>query len=61
MEFYEQLLRIVPVLVVVGIVCCVRAYRAGGGSELKVTARVWLAASMVAVLLGRWVSLRGHR
>ena len=49
---YGHLRFVIPVLVVVGIVYCATSYYEGGVTRLKVTAEIWLAASIVAVLVG---------
>jgi|SRR5579871_1496948 len=54
---YDSLRFTIAVLIVVGVVFCVRAYFTGGISHLEQTAVVWAMASAIAVLLGRW--LRG--
>jgi hypothetical protein len=57
---YDNLLFTVAVLIAVGLVFCVRAYFTGGISHLEQTAVVWVMASAVAVLLGRWLRRLGH-
>ena len=53
MKFHlDQLSFTIPVLVIAGMFYCAWGYYAGGASRLKETAVVWLAASIVAVLLG---------
>jgi hypothetical protein len=57
---YDNLLFTIAVLIVVGVVFCVRTYFTGGISHLEQTAAVWIMASAVAVLLGRWLRRLGH-
>ena len=52
---YDSLPFIITVLIVVGLVFCVRAYFTGGVSHLEETVLVWVMASGVAILLGRWL------
>jgi hypothetical protein len=59
-SFYDSLSVVIAVLIVAGIVLCLRAYSAGGLSDLRETAAIWLAASVVAVLVGRWLRKLGQ-
>jgi hypothetical protein len=54
MEF-QRLSFTIPVLVIAGIFFCVWGYYEGGMSKLIEHAVVWLAASIVATLLGLWL------
>jgi hypothetical protein len=60
MEFRDRLSFTIPVLVIAGIFYCAWGYYAGGVSRLKETAVVWLAASIVAVLVGLWLRRMGQ-
>jgi hypothetical protein len=46
---------IIPVLVLMGVVYCVWGYYEGGVSKSEEIFLVWLTASVVALLLGRWL------
>ncbi len=59
-SIYDSLVFIIAVLIVAGMVLCIRAYSAGGVSDLEETAGVWLVASVVAVLFGRWLRRLGQ-
>jgi hypothetical protein len=54
MEF-QRLSFTIPVLVIAGILFCAWGYYLGGMSKLLEHAAVWLAASIVAILLGLWL------
>ena len=60
MEFHERLSFTVSVLLVLGVVLCARAYYIGGLPRAKETAAVWFVASVVAILLGRWLRRTGR-
>jgi|SRR5271157_5436705 len=60
MEFHDRLSFTIPVLVIAGILLCAWGYYAGGVSKLKETAVVWFAASVIAILFGRWLRRSGH-
>jgi hypothetical protein len=57
---YDNLRFTIAVLILVGIVFCVRAYLTGGISHLEETAAVWVMASVVAILLNHWLQRLGH-
>ena len=57
---YDSLTFTIAVLMLVGIVFCVRAYVMGGVAHLEQTAVAWVIISAVAVLLGRWLRSFGQ-